>query len=206
MTWVSFFKVKKVSIATGVLRYNFTVMKTKHTSPWGPAFDNKPYLQIPVGGIVKIVNCGFSTTEAVIISELIGLSYKKGPANILAPAASLGDRCGLTRQTAARTLTKAIKLKLVLIVKEYSVEKNTARQYDIRPLLSKLNENEKVKELPIEIPKQEILARFGKANYGPSVSDPEDMSDEATVGWESCKDCHRYGPPNCKCEIEQPFN
>lgn len=180
--------------------------KDFHEAPWGPAFNNKPFLQIPIGGIGIIVKCGFSVTDAVILSELIGLSYKNGPNNVLAPATSLGDRCGLTRQTAARALSKAIKMKLIIVVKEYSVIKNTARQYDIRPFLEKLQSDflkEKTEVIEIEESKEITENKhpnsFGKAAYEP-ITDFDDLPDEATRGWKNCKKCRVFGPNPCDCE------
>lgn len=181
--------------------------KNKHESPWGPAFDKKQYLQMPRGGIGKIVKCGFSVTDAVVLSELIGLSYKNGPKNVLAPAIILGENCGLTRQTAARALSKAIKMKLILVVKEYSAEKNTARQYDIRPFLEKLQSDFlKENSEPIETEQDDIVENkqpngFGKAIYDPVIDPEQDIPDEATVGWKFCQECRGQRPKKHDCEI-----
>jgi hypothetical protein len=191
----------------------------KHTDLFGQAYSIGNYLAIPYHAIGIIKKLGFSTGEAVVILELMSWSYK-GPSDFYVSTDRLAKDLLCTKDLPARAIRKAIKKNLILVISKS--KRGKARHYDIRPLISELaqfapkNDNRKTKLLPPlrQIEKENELIepkhpmRFGEAILDSPVYDydPDDIPDEATRGWKHCKECHKYGPPNCSCNEDQVLN
>jgi len=186
-------------------------MKKQNKSPkslFGPTYNSPyPYIALPVGMIGKITKLGVTMNDACILIELVGLSYNSGPTRVSASTTTLANRCGTNRQTAARSIRKAIKLGLIVIVENYDMMTKRARKYDITPLIEQLQsvKKPKTKEIivPIELPEPiETKSKgFGPAVYIniPIVYEDGDMPDSATEGHKRCKKCHEFGPVPCDC-------
>lgn len=193
-------------------------MKKQKTSPYGTHYDKEHFTKQIDLAIPMIMKLGFSALEAHILDRLIRFSDpdKAGPKDVWASQGTLAYREGCSKQSVSRAISKAIKKKLIIVIKEAKMPPSNpneiikleelCRHYNIIPLLLALANNflkeEMEKEPEIE-EKPKSTAKFGKAKYN---FDSDDLPDEATRGWKNCKKCHVYGPPNCSCDEEKIFN
>lgn len=187
-------------------------MKNQKPSPYGTSYDNEHFTKQIDFAIPIIMKLGFSSLESHILDRLIRFSEpgKSGPKDVWASQATIAYREGCSKQSVSRAISKAIKKKLIIVTKEAKIPptdpkikvklEDLCRHYNIIPLLVAMASNrlqEEMEKEPEVEEKPKSKAGFGKAKYN---FDLDDLPDEATIGWKTCKECHKFGPVNCSCD------